>query len=109
MDRHLFPKIPETSVGDLDSMSVEERIKDMFAGNGFIENPQEFGSNIAGYPGIPRRIEPPDLSFPSLLFPVVVIELVNVLLLIFKIKGISAGFEGFLVLRLAFIEHLFIT
>ena len=109
VDRHLLPKIPETPVGDLDSMSVEERIEDMAAGDGFIENPQEFGSDIAGDPGIPRRIEPPDLSFPSLLLPIVVVKLVNVLLFIFKIKGISAGFEGFLVLRLAFIEHLFIT
>ena len=90
-------------------MSVEQRIEDMATRDGFIEDTQEFRSNIARDPGIPRRIEPPDLSFPSLLLPIVVVKLVNVLLFIFKIKRISAGFEGFLVLWLAFIEHLFIT
>ena len=66
-------------------MSVEERIEDMAAGYGSIENTQEFGSDIASHPGIPRRIEPPDLSFPFLLLLVIVVELMNVLLLIFKI------------------------
>ena len=69
----------------------------MAAGDGSVEDAEKFCSDIAGHPGIPRRIKPPDLSFPrSFLFlPVIVIELVNVLFLIFKVKRVATSLEGY--------------
>ena len=72
-------------------MSVEERMEDVASRDASVEDTQELGSDIAGHPGIPRRVKPPDLSLPApsfflLLVVVVVVEGVNVLFLIFKIK-----------------------
>ena len=92
-------------------MPVKQRMEDVTEGDGCVEDLEKLGPDIAGHPGIPRRVEPPDLSLPApaLSLFVVVVERVNVFFLIFKIKGITAGFEGFLVFRLTFIEHLLIT
>ena len=69
-------------------MSVKQRIEDMTSRDGSVEDTEKLGSDIAGDPGIPRRVEPPDLSLPapSLFLAVIVVELVNVLFLVFKIK-----------------------
>ena len=66
----------------------------MVARDASVEDTEEFGSDITGDTGIPRRIEPPDLSLPapSLLLPVVVVERVNVFFLIFQIKRVTACF-----------------
>ena len=80
----------------------------MVARDASVEDTQELGSDIAGHPGIPRRV---DLSLPAPSFSllIVVVERVNVFFLIFQIKRVTACFEGFLVFWFAFIEHLLIT
>ena len=65
VDRHLLPEVPQTPVRDLDSMSVEQRIEDMTTRDGSIEDAEKFSSDVAGHPGIPRRVEPPDSSSVS--------------------------------------------
>ena len=81
--------------------------------DGCVEDLEELCPDIAGHPGIPRRVKPPDLPLPAPVllasFFVLVVERVDVLLLIFKIKGVAAGSEGFLIFWLAFIEHSLIT
>ena len=83
----------------------------MVARDASVEDTQELGSDIAGHPGIPRRVEPPDLSLPAPSFSllIVVVERVNVFFLIFQIKRVTACFKGFLVFWFAFIEHILIT
>ena len=76
-------------------MPVKQRKADVTEGYGCVEDLQELGPDIAGHPGIPRRVKPPDLSLPApaLFLFVVVVERVNIFLLIFKIKGVTAGFD----------------
>ena len=111
MYRHLLPKVPEAPVGDLDRVSVEQGVEDVTGRDGGVEDLEELGPDTAGYPGIPRRIKPPDLPLPApgFSFFILVIERVDVFLLIFKVKRVATGLEGFLIFRLAFIEHFLIT
>ena len=111
VDRYLLPKVPEAPVGDLDRVSVEQGMEDVTGRDGGVEDLEELGPDTAGYPGIPRRIKPPDLPLPApgFSFFILVIERVDVLLLIFKVKRVATGLEGFLIFRLAFVEHFLIT
>ena len=106
-------KCAKTSVGDLDGVPVKQGMEDVTRRDGSVEDLEELCPDIAGHPGIPRRVKPPDLPLPAPVllasFFVLVVERVDVLLLIFKIKGVAAGSEGFLIFWLAFIEHSLIT
>ena len=89
VDRHLLPKVPQAPVGDLDGVPVKQGVEDVTRRDGGVEDLQELGPDIAGHPGIPRRVEPPDLPLPApafLLFFVLAVERVDIFLLIFKIK-----------------------
>ena len=92
-------------------MSIEQRVEDVAGGNGCVEDLEELGPDTAGYSGIPWWIEPPNFSLPASCFSffVLVIERMDVFLLIFQINRIAAGFEGFLIFRLGFIEHFLTT
>ena len=60
-------------------MSVEQRIEDMTSRDGSVEDTEKLSSDIAGHSGIPRRVEPPDLSFPApfLFLSVIVVKRVD--------------------------------
>ena len=80
VDRHLLPKVPEAPVGDLDRVSVEQGVEDVTGRDGCVEDLEELFPDIAGHPGIPRWVKPPDLCLPApaLSLFVVVVERVNV-------------------------------
>ena len=80
VDRHLLPKVPQAPVGDLDRLPVKHRMEDLTGRDGCVEDLEELFPDIAGHPGIPRRVKPPDLCLPApaLSLFVVVVERVNV-------------------------------
>ena len=68
-------------------MSVEQRMEDMTGRDGCVEDLEEPGPDTAGYPGIPRRIKPPDLPLPApalSIFAVVAVVVERVDILLFK-------------------------
>ena len=114
VDRNLFPQVPHRAVRDLQSVPVEQLAQGVALGDGAVQDPQELGTDISRDTGIPRRIEPEHAPPPAPVFSptpivVVVVELVNVDLLVFKHVVVSARPESILILWFAFIKDCFIT
>ena len=104
------------AVRDLQGVPVEQLAQGVASGDGAVKDPEELGTNISRDTGVPRRIKPentpppaPVLSPTPIAVAVVVVELVNVDLLVFKHVVIPARPESFLVLWPAFIKDCFIA
>ena len=50
-------------------MPVKQLEQDMTTGNGFVQNPEELGSDVSPHPRVPRRIEPVDTPPPAPALP----------------------------------------
>ena len=116
VDGNLLSQVSHCAVGDLQCVPVEQLAQGVTLGDGAVQDPQELGTNISRDTGVPRRIKPentpppaPVLSPTPIAVAVVVVELVNVDLLVFKLVVIPARPESILVHVLAFIEDSFIT
>ena len=117
MDGNLLSQVPHCAVGDLQRVPVEQLVQGVALGDGAVQDPQEFGTNISRDTGVPRRIEPEHSPPPAPVFSptpfvvvlVVAVELVDVDLLVCKLVVITARPESILIFLFTFIKYIFIA
>ena len=92
-------------------MSVEQSVQGVASGNIFVQNPEEFGSDICPDAGIPGRVKP-ELSpapTPVLLSSFILVQFMDIYFFIFEFMCVATGAESFLVFRFGLFKDSFIA
>ena len=98
--RNFLLNVCETSIRNLDGMTIKDAVKWVISGDSCVQNAQELGSDISCDAAVPRGIKPKGSPAPAPVLSISnfsLIQGVNVDLFVFEFMSISAGSECILI------------